>query len=105
MKARRTSILNRNRFKQFRSFFVLLIAGALVISSLAAPGVSAAIVPTESTIALNTADAVPLQGTLQVVSNNPGNESSPHVQCTLASYTYDNFEGSSTIHYHDLSSN
>ena len=105
MKARRTSILNRNRFKQFRSFFVLLIAGALVISSLAAPGVSAAIVPTESTIALNTSDAIPLQGTLQVVSNNPGNESSPHVQCTLASYTYDDFEGRSTFHYHDLSTN
>ena len=103
MKAQQKS--TRNRFKQFRLLCVLLVSGALIISSLTAARASAVSVLTDSTIVLNTADAIPLQGTFQVVNNEPGDQTNPHVECGLITYTNDDYMGRSTIHYHDLSTN
>jgi hypothetical protein len=89
MKAPQTS--THHRFKQFRILAVLLICGALIISSLNAARAGAVRVLTESTIVLNTAEALPLQGTFQVVSNEPGNQTNPHVECNLVTYTNDDF--------------
>jgi hypothetical protein len=63
----------------------------------------AAAASTEVTVDLQTAGAPFLQGTFQVVSNANGNQYNPHVDCDLASYTFDDFQGSSTIHYQNLS--
>ena len=46
-----------------------------------------------------------LPGTTQPVSVAPGNQTNPHVACNLASYTFDDFEGSSTIRYVDFATN
>src|SRR3954462_2225138 len=40
-----------------------------------------------------------LVGSFSVVNNGPGNQTNPHVACDLASYTNDDFQGASTIHY------
>jgi hypothetical protein len=87
---------------QARILSALLIAVALVVplrSPLAAPAPVAA----ESTVVLQTAGAPFLEGTtVQPVNDNPGNQTNPHLDCNLASYTLDDFQGSSTVHYHDL---
>src|SRR3954468_22999985 len=44
-----------------------------------------------------------LTGTFSAVNNGPGNQTNPHVDCNTASYTNDDFQGSSTIHYWDFS--
>jgi Tol biopolymer transport system component len=44
-----------------------------------------------------------LTGTLMAVNNGPGNQTNPHVNCDRVSYTNDDLEGSSTIHYFDFS--
>src|SRR5262245_56125143 len=46
-----------------------------------------------------------LVGSFAIVNNGPGNQTNPHVSCDLASYTSDDFQGSSTIHYYDFVSN
>jgi hypothetical protein len=51
------------------------------------------------------AQAPALVGSFTVVNNGPGNQYNPHVACDLASYTNDDFQGSSTIHYYDFASN
>src|SRR5258705_4586943 len=94
-----TIIRNRRPLKRTQILSALLIALALVVpfrSPVAAPAT------TESTIVLQTTGAPLLQGTLQIVNNELGDQTNPHVDCNLASYTYDNFQGSSTIHYQDL---
>lgn len=44
-----------------------------------------------------------LTGSFSPVNNGPGNQTNPHVDCNVASYTNDDLEGSSTIHYWDFS--
>ncbi|HEY8208747.1 MAG TPA: hypothetical protein VIG99_14760 [Myxococcaceae bacterium] len=39
------------------------------------------------------------------INNGPGNQTNPHVACDLASYTDDDFAGTSTIHYWDFATN
>jgi hypothetical protein len=79
---------------------VLLIAVALVVT-LRSPFAATA-TTTESTVVLQTAGAPFLESTAQIVNNDPANQTNPHVQCNLASYTNDDFQGQSTIRYHDL---
>lgn len=43
-----------------------------------------------------------LAGSTQAVNNGPGNQTNPRVNCNVVSYTFDDLEGSSTIHYFDL---
>ena len=98
MTSTHTNIRNRSRF--IASLLVLLIAVALVSVNLHARKVAAQ--SSQSTVVLQTAGAPFLQGTFQVVSNKTGDQINPHVSCDRVSYTYDDFQGSSTIHYHDL---
>jgi hypothetical protein len=46
-----------------------------------------------------------LPGTTQPIKVGPGNQMNPHVACSLASYTNDDFEGTSTIKYLDFATN
>jgi hypothetical protein len=46
-----------------------------------------------------------LPGTAQQISTAGGNQTNPHVQCNIASYTNDDLEGSSTIRYLDYATN
>ena len=85
--------------KHVRLLSFILIAVTLMAplrSQLAAP------VTTESTIVLDAASAPLLQSTAEIVSNELGNQTNPHLQCNLVSYTFDDFQGISTIHYKDM---
>jgi hypothetical protein len=54
----------------------------------------------QSTVVLQTTAVPTLTGTFQVVNNGSGNQTNPHVNCDLASYTnIDDFTGQSTLHY------
>ncbi len=97
-----THTLIRNRSRLIRSLIVLLIALALLSVNLHADKVAARSFESQSTIVLQTAGAPFLQGTFQVVNNEFGNQTNPHVSCDRVSYTFDDFLGSSTVHYHDL---
>src|SRR5262249_44709968 len=44
-------------------------------------------------------------GTTRVVNNGPGNQSDPHVQGDLVSYTNDDLLGTTSIRYFDLATN
>jgi hypothetical protein len=81
---------------------LLLIALALVAPFRSPFAASATSTTTETTIVLQTAGAPLLASTSQIVGNQLANETNPHVDCNLASYTFDDFQGSSTIHYQDL---
>jgi len=83
-----------------RMLSFLFIAMTLIVplrSQFAAP-----VATTESTIVLQTDGAPVLPTTAEVVSNELGNQTNPHVQCNSVSYTFDDFQGISTIHYHDM---
>jgi len=43
-----------------------------------------------------------LVGSFFPINNGAGDQTNPHVACDLASYTNDDFQGSSTIHYWDF---
>lgn len=49
-----------------------------------------------------TTPAPALTGSFSAVNNSQGNQTNPHVDCNVASYTNDDFQGSSTIHYWDF---
>ena len=92
-------IRNHRSLKHVRLLSFILIAVTLMAplrSQLAAP------VTTESTIVLDAASAPLLQSTAEIVSNELGNQTNPHLQCNLVSYTFDDFQGISTIHYKDM---
>lgn len=85
-----------------RSFIALFLA-AVVTSISATPTQRAAsnnlsIFPQTTTIPM-------LAGTTQPINNGVGNQTSPRVACSLASYTNDDLEGSSTIKYLDFATN
>ncbi|HYW69418.1 MAG TPA: hypothetical protein VE961_00195 [Pyrinomonadaceae bacterium] len=98
MRRLQTSAVYHHRFQ----FCALLLAVAAVVTALHSTPVSAGSVPAESTIALQTADALPLPGSFQVVNNEPGDQTNPHVECNLVTYTNDDIMGRSIIHYYDL---
>ena len=91
-------------FKQRRRLVAVLITLTLIAINLIATSTSAGPIPTEATVVLDTANAIPLPGTFRLVHGERGNETNPHVDCDVASYTYDDFQGSSTIHYQNLAS-
>lgn len=92
-----------NRYYTARSCGACLIILALVLATVS-PGSAFAINPTTPAIEISpTAETLFLPGTFQVVKNELGNQTNPHVDCNIASYTFDDLQGSSTIHYQDLS--
>lgn len=100
MRTRPDIIRNYRPLKQMRMLSILLIAVALIVP-LRSPS-AAPVTTTESTIVLQTADAPFLQSIFQVVNNDLGNQTNPHLDCDLVSYTFDDFQGISEIHYHDM---
>jgi hypothetical protein len=90
-------------FRQKRRLCALLIALTLTAVNHGATPISAGSVSTEATVVLDTANATPLPGSFRLLNGEPGNQSWPHVDCDVATYSYDDFEGSSTIHYQNVS--
>jgi len=93
---------NHSTFRQKRLVGALLVVFALVVPIQSPFAASATIAPTEATIVLQTDGAPSLAGTFQVVNADNGNQTNPHVDCDIVSYTNDDL-GQSTIHYQDLS--
>jgi hypothetical protein len=79
-------------FKQRRRLVAVLITLTLIAINLIATSTSAGPIPTEATVVLDTANAIPLPGTFRLVHGERGNETNPHVDCDVASYTYDDFQ-------------
>src|SRR5215813_1212944 len=104
MRKLETSTVHHKKIK-LCALLLSIAAVAAVVTTLPTTRVSAGSVPTESTIVFQTADALPLQGSFQVISNDPGDQTNPHVECNLFTYTNDDYMGRSTIHYHDLATN
>ena len=84
-----------------RQLCAVLVALTLIAVNYNASTISAGAAPTESTIVLDPTIAPQLQGTFQVVNAEHGNQTSPHVDCDIVSYTMDDL-GQSIIHYQDL---
>lgn len=96
---------NRNRRPQKQKPILpfLLIGLALFVAFRSRSEATAtSTTPTESTIVLQTAGAPSLEGTFQTVNNQFGDQVRPHVSCNLATYTFDDYMGHSTVHYQDL---
>jgi len=102
MRALQTSARNHTTFRQRRLVCALLITLALLVPLRNPFAASATNAPVESTVVLDPAGAPFLQGTFQVVSNDQANETSLHVDCDIASYTYNEL-GTADIHYQNLS--
>ncbi|HTG93402.1 MAG TPA: hypothetical protein VL866_12505 [Pyrinomonadaceae bacterium] len=103
MRTIHTSGRNPAAIRQTGLVCALLITLALLVPLRNAFTASATSAPAESTIVLDTAGAPFLQGISQAVNNGPGNQNWAHVDCDVASYSNDDFEGFSTIHYQNLS--
>ena len=93
----------RRRFMQTRVAIVLLIAVALLVIDRAPNMVGAKSLTTESAVRSQIATVPMLQGTFQTINNGPGNQTNPQIDGNVVSYTNDDFQGSSTIHYRDFS--
>ena len=102
MRTLHTSASNHTSFRQTRLVSALLITLALLVPLPTPSTASATSAPAESTIVLETAGAPFLQGTTQAVHAEPGNETNPHVDCDIVTYTWDDL-GRSTVHYQNLS--
>jgi hypothetical protein len=102
MRPLQISACNPTSFRQTRLVSALLITLALLVPLRTPFTASATSAPAESTIVLETAGAPFLQGTTQAVHAENGNETNPHVDCDVVSYTFDDFMGRSTIHYQNL---
>lgn len=70
----------------------------LVIALVASLGTSSSLFAQATTIPM-------LAGTSQQLSLAGGNQTNPHLACGIASYTNDDFEGTSTIRYFDFATN
>ena len=86
-------------FPRIRRFVPIVLVVTLTLiarTTIPAQGVSTQIV-------ISPASTVPmLAGSTQPVSNVSGNQTNPRINCNAVSYTFDDFQGSSTIHYFDL---
>jgi hypothetical protein len=101
--ATKKSTLKGENHMRARSLIVLFIIVALTSISatpiqFAAPSNPALLPQTTTTIPM-------LPGTTQPIKVGLGNQINPHVACSLASYTNDDFEGTSAIRYFDFAGN
>jgi len=93
---------NHRRLPQSRRLIVLMIAISVTGINASRGSVVATSTAAQSTIVLQTTAVPTLTGTFQVVNNGPGNQTNPHINCDIASYTNDDFMGRSTLHYWDF---
>lgn len=98
-----TVVRNRRPLQQSRSLIALLIVASLAGINAGASHVAARSARAQSAVVLQTTTVPMLAGAFRAINNGPGNQTNPHVDCDLASYTNDDFQGSSTIHYFDFS--
>jgi len=100
---KRISIIFRHRRAIRNSVTVMLLLIALAfMASHQQPGRAAHTVNTQAVV--TPPPTVPmLTGTFAAVNNGPSDQTNPHVDCNRVSYTNDDFQGSSTIHYFDFS--
>jgi hypothetical protein len=112
MRTINTIVRNRHRLRSV-GVIVLLIALALADldhgpSQAAAGGTThLATVPLSTAPLLaQTMTTIPmLPGTTQPIKVGPGNQLTPHVACSLVTYSNDDLEGTSTINYLDFATN
>jgi len=100
-----TTIPTVRPLKKLRTLIVLVIAVALVGVAPPPSRVAAQTVSVESVVVLQPETAPMLTGTFQAVNNGFGDQTDPHIDCDLASYTNDDFFGFLSIHYFDFSTN
>jgi WD40 repeat protein len=105
MRTLRTIIRNRRPLKQSRAVIVLLIAVALVGINRGPLPVAAKSTTTQPTVVLQTTTVPMLAGVLQPINNGPGNQTDPHIDCDIVSYTDDDFQGTLQIRYFDFTTN
>lgn len=87
---------------KFRTLVLLLIVTTLT-SMVATVSPSAARLSVQP---LATVTTIPmLSGTTQAIGVAAGSQTNPSVTCNIASYTDDNFDGASSIHYFDFATN
>src|SRR5215471_979508 len=82
---------------------VMLLLITLVFVAIDQNPSRAAITATAQSVVTPSATVPMLVGTFTPVNNGPGDQTNPHVDCDRVSYTNDDFQGSSTIHYFDFS--
>ena len=95
---------NHSRLHRRRGLIVLSIAMA-VVGLIEADRSPVAATDAQLVVELRTADAPMLTGTFQVVDNGPGEQTDPHIDCGVASYTNDDDLGSLTVRYYDFAAN
>ena len=96
---------NRRPLKQTGRLVVLLIAIALVMVNLTPRQVAARSSEAQSSNVLLTTSVPLLIGSSQVVNNGPGNQTDPHLDGNLVSYTDDNLAGTTSVRYFDFATN
>ena len=106
MRAICTVIRNRRLIKQSQRLLVMWIAVALVNISSGSGLIAAGRQTTQSVTVPQTTTVTTLPGTTQAVKVGPGDQTNPHVDGNMASYTeVDDFSGSSQIYYFDFATN
>jgi len=88
-----------------RAHSLILLFIIVALTSLSATSIQFAAASNQTLLPQTTTTIPMLQGTTQSIKVGPGNQLNPHVACSLASYTNDDFEGSSTIRYLDFATN
>ena len=106
MSATCTVIRNRRPIKQSQKLLVMWIAVALVNISSGSGLIAARRQRTQSAAVPQTTTVTMLPGTTQAIKVGPDNQTNPHVDGHMASYTgVDDFFGSSQIYYFDFATN
>jgi hypothetical protein len=112
MRTINTIVRNRHRLRSV-GVIVLLVALALADLDHGASQAAAGGTTHLATVPLSTAPllaqtmtTIPmLPGTTQPIKVGPGNQLTPHVACSLVTYSNDDLEGTSTINYLDFATN
>ena len=93
------------QLQRTRKLFALLIAAVLAGMNSGPSLVAASSPSSASSGALQTTIYPTLIGSFQVVNNGTGDQTDPHIDCNLASYTNDDLFGSATVRYFDFATN
>src|SRR6476659_9531403 len=101
MRTKNTVNQNQRSFRQLLSLFLSLALVLLVIGQRPFGVMNAA--ASQSMLVTPPVTVPMLNGTLTAVNNTFGSQSNPHVNRNRVSYTNDDFEGRSLIHFFDFS--
>src|SRR6266513_4367550 len=87
MRTIRKAITNHRRLQQSRRLIVLMIAISVTSINASRGSIVATSTLAQSTVVLQTTALPTLTGTFEPIHVGPGNQTNPHVNCDLASYT------------------